>query len=271
MKKLIDIFNTKYFADHYATDLRYLFDMAFQCLEDYNKEIPNHIPEVYEAIKVFRTERNVQIDLADAKFVPSTMDTIMNALERGALMCDTLNIHRDLVLNENRRRKNLSYEEIPLPPLKSKDDIPLYVRNLRTDVVYTIPDYNIITQGLIVLITLSKPSVQMDLGQYYTQLFSYVSNNVILEDDLWSEYNCVYGQTIYIQKFVDGKTYILGSGEMTYEQFHNEFVYLPTCFGTKALVIDPFWKNVVDTATNDILEGLRDMRTTITDIYARRA
>lgn len=271
MRKLIEIFDTKYFPAHYDKDLQYFISLALDCLKDYSKQIISDHESVKEAIESFRNRGVIELDLADAHFVPNTMAIIQDSAEKGVILCDTANVTRDDILTENRRRAKLEYTTEPLPELRSINDLPNYIAFLSEDVVYTPGDMPIsMSIPLVALITVFKPSVQIDMESNYEKLFQYVNNNIILEDFVYSEYFYVVGNTIYRQKFNGDKIYVQGSGELSYQDFRKNFLTLPTIFGSKVLASDKDWEILQHAAIDDIRSCLKMRSITITDIYPRR-
>lgn len=270
MQKLIEIFDTKYFPYHYQHDLMYFFDLALRCVNNTSIEVISDVPGVHDAIKDFRMNGVIEIDLADAHFVPDTMRIVIDNVAKGVIIFDSKNVYRDDIINENRRRQKLVYETTPLPSIKAITELPNYISELSTGVIYSIPAINRLNVALVTLITIFRPEIQLDLGVHYEKVFTYVANNIILEDNLWDEYNYIIGQTFYTQRFKDDQIYVLGEGYIDYEQFRRNFTIVPSCFGKECLSTNKHWQMVQRIAVEDIKEFLSHTQVTITDIYPRR-
>lgn len=271
MRQLTEIYGTKYFAAHFAVDLRYFFNTAYNCMQDRTYVPVSENPKFIEAMEHFRDQGIVEIDLAEARFVPDTMAIVQAATLKGVILSDTLNSARDAILMENRRRAKLDYPTIPLPDFTSMDEIVNYIKNLREDVTYVIGKMNLrLAVPLVTVITIHKPNVMIDMETHYEALFRYVREGVSLEDQIYDEYNYVQGTTFYTDKFVNGKIYVQGTGYIDYRVFYNEFVAVPTAFGKERLARDERWRLLKLSALDDIRSYMMHRRTTITDIYPRR-
>lgn len=270
MQKLVEIFDTKYFPYHYQLDLMYFFDLALKCVNNPSIEVVSDVQGIHKAIKDFREHGVIEIDLADAHFVPDTMRVVMDNVSRGIIIFDSKNVYRDDIINENRRRQRLDYDTVQLPVIKSITDLPNYISELSTDHVYTIPAINRLYIGLVTLVTIFRPEIQFDLDTYYEKVFNYVANNIILEENIWDEYNYIIGQTFYTQKFKDNQIYVLSEGYIDYDTFRRNYTMLPSCFGKECLSTNKHWQLVQRVAVEDIKEFLSHTQVTITDIYPRR-
>ena len=272
MQKLVDIFNTKYFPLHYVKDLEYFINLAVECLDNPTKKVVSDLETVKAAIESFKNNRVIEIDIAEAHFIPETISVLQQSTQKGVILSDSENTKRDAILVENRRRTKLSYEVTPLPKLKDIDNLPNYILSLSKDTTYVTDNMPLsLAIPLVSLIAVYNPEVKIDMGDNYDRLFTYVNNNIILEDFIYIEYNYIVGNTIYRDKFdTNGTIYVPGTGIIDYERFRRQFNVLPTAFGEEVLALKKEWQVLQNAAIDDIKYYLRNRRTSITDIFPGR-
>lgn len=269
MVKLTDVFNTKYFPLHYTKDLQYFVRIAQECLEDRRKKVITIEPGVKTAIEHFRERNAIEIDIAGAHFVRETISVLQNC--DAILLCDTENLTRDGILNENRRRARLDYETTPVPSIASSSDIPEWIDALECGAVYVAGGMPIqLFFPLVTLTTIFRPEVQFDMEGQYDIFFEYVERNVNLDPTKYSTYNVVVSGTLYQFKFHDDIINIPGVGDIDYNTFHQEYTAMPIEFGTKDVSNNEDFQLIQTVSIDDVIAYFRSQPSTITDIFKKR-
>lgn len=230
MTKLVDRFGTKYFTGCFAEEVRQFLSTVDE------------------------------VDLAGARITRDVMKYITSAAYGGLVVRDTEDPVRDELFKENRRRREQEKEiepyrvSLPIPP--SQEDLLPYIRALRTDVIYTIPDgAQDVQRAYVFLAQAVRPEVKIDLGIYVGDVLAFIYRNLFPEQHHWEEFYVRIGSTFHVQR----------PPQNEYAKFVSENICVPTDFGTKKLLDLPEWEKCVDRISLVLERYLRPTHKRIAD------
>lgn len=222
MINLVEAFGTKYFTVDYDSKLR-------EFLEENKKNV---------------------IDIADARFVPTTMDIIRDQTIRGVDIVDTFNQVRNERLQQIvAQRVTFGMEEIELPLLNDFTLIIDYLKALDPEALYKpIPNqsdaYNI---SLILLIQYHRPSIKINIDNVFAPMFIFLNdcfseeiyNKLIQTTD---EFMFINTREHFIAKVTENDLFtpfLVGDKKMTWNTVRSTYTVIPTYFGSEKIKQDP--------------------------------
>lgn len=237
MTKLVDQFGTKYFAHHYA----------------------------YE-VKTFLDREDVrEIDLAGARICHTVMSRIMTAAHNGLVVHDTTDPVRDAFFEENRRRRKLQQSlagAVDLPIPQSIEQVSVLVKRLDPNVTYVLRMGALTTnRAFAVLVQFLRPEITIDLGSDAVEVLSLVYDNLFPNNHVWDEFYRVAGATYEVVQV----------GSADYRSFISDNIVVPTVFGKERLLNLPEWSRCFSRVVSLLESGLKPTNKRIADyIYKRK-
>lgn len=219
---LVEAFNTKYFTVDFVKELRSFLE----------------------------TNKDEVIDIANARFVPRTMELIREATLSGVNIIDTDYPDRAERLKQIvDQRITTSMETKELPTLESYDNLIPYLQGLEKDVLY-LPVRNASTAyniSLILLIQYYRPTISILIDQYFAELYIYL-NDTITEDIFYKmiestdEFRFIDNTKHFVKKIetkdID-KPFELYGHKTTWREVRYKYVVIPTYFGKEKIKDDP--------------------------------
>jgi hypothetical protein len=234
MERLVDAFNTKYFALHWAGD------------------IDRYLAEKKEA------------DIADARITTSVASVLSIHQNKGAYIIDSANEFRNSILTENRRRLAARSITKTLPTLERFEDLPAYLAALEEGTRYTVSAADDTLFLLGVVVQIYKPQIAVDFMTNYANLFKYIRANLSWVK-VWDELHLLMGGTFHTVKVIDSKIYIPFEGTLPYDKAVSDFPLIPADFGTTSLDDAPGWSGFIDKVLFDLENQMEGRRMTMRD------
>lgn len=209
MTKLVDQFGTKYFAAHYAGEVKKFLSTA------------------------------KQVDLAGARICRDVMKHVSSAAYEGVEIHDTEDPEREAYFEENRRRRELQKSNptpVPLPIPSSSDEVIRLIKALDPNKLYGISDGRLVSnQAFVCLVQAARPEIKIDLGSYVGEVMALVYNNLFPSSHRWDEFYVLVGTTFVVQRPTPGE----------YSNFINEHIAIPSVFGKECLFKLPEWDRCI--------------------------
>jgi len=229
MNKLVDHFGTKYFASHFANDVRIYLDTVDE------------------------------IDIADARICRDVMKYVDEAVSRGVVVRDTLDPERDAYLLENKRRRDAKSACAPtrvLPFPASVEEVIPTIKSLSSKEIYRMqsgasPEH----QAFAALVEAARPDICINPESYVRELLFIVYDNLFPNPHVWEEYYVLIGNTFYIKKVAPEEVH----------DFLLNNIAVPTDFGTKNLTQLPEWDHCLNKLMQVLQKGLRPKNRKIKD------
>lgn len=245
--KLSEIYNTRYLYLPFNKDLVYLFDTFLKLKKDsgYEHNVGNAmLGRVFDAAK---SGTPVEFDLADIKLTPDVSNTIHQFLLKGIDFVDTTNICRNAILQENMRRRGIDVSDYTeLPEYNASKSIKEYIADLDTSVNYKMPSSKpSVYIPLVIMIFISRPSINIALNNHSADLFNFVSSNLTVADiQDYKEFYYTNSDGTIIVKFENGYTYTEQLGRADMATVLSTGSLVPTVFGKEKLINDEAWRNL---------------------------
>ena len=269
--KLVNIYGTQYFYLTYVKDLQYLFSSVISIRKG-TKTNPHAGSELME--QVFTDVRNgvdITFDLADARITPDTSAVILHFMQEGLSFIDSKDKGRmDILVNNYAAMENIKRETTPMPVYDGSISTPNYIKSLRTDVVYKIPDEHlkdkVLYNSLIYMSTVLQPKFQFVLTSSY-DLFSMIYDYFILEDLLkYDEFYFTIGTISRVLKFEGGLATLENNRKVDIEQALSYGSLVPTAFGKERLYGKDPWMTIFDSC-NQTVSRWREAQTHSIDTF----
>lgn len=260
--KITEIFKTKYLASHWKRDLSYFLELL--TTDKRNKRWDAIVDEVRS------TGNPYMIDLAGARICRDVMIIICNYNNKDVKFIDTEDAVRNGMLEENYRRRELSYDVVPLPMLTDLKDFPSYLMSLDPTVVYGRGNMSIgLLSRLVFEIQVYRPEITMDLTSAYEEVYNYMSTLIGMGNRRCDKVNYVIGDTVFTQDVnPDNTVYVPGEGNIPWNSFVTKYSCIPAELGTKRLSMDEEWRSCVKRCLDEIPNFL-ERHTSITDFFGK--
>lgn len=258
--RLVDIFKTKYFAEHWVGDIRALFSL----LETggSNKRYEDALDELRKGDKPY------VIDISEARICKSVMALIVNAPECVHITHSTCDVVEQM-LRKNDLRSAYNAERQPLPVLSDISAIPAYVNSLDTHVVYTPDSMSLdIVVRLVTIIQVLRYDVDIDMGVHYETLFTFIASRVDMLHNPCKTVHYVIGSTFFTQSVMDDeyRMYVPSVGVLEWADFVTQYTCIPGTFGTAYLYSNPEIKRLCKECVSE-LNTLIPKRISITTYF----
>lgn len=253
--KIVDLFNTKYFYVTIGVDLQYFFSAINGIREAGKVDGYNAgselISKVYQS--VVRGEELV-LDLADARVTSDVTPRILQAMRSGIKFVDTKDEERDKLLQISLERVATIIEPIEMPPYDYNTNPVQYIASLQKGVVYnppTIANHMDVVLSLVVLITIVRPSIQINANLIGKDLLKFISEQLTL--DYMNQFDSFYIVTAMgIRICPKDDIYIQKIGKCTLEEACANAAVVPTVFGTKVLKDDPVFAGIMNSCVRTL-------------------
>lgn len=258
--RLVEVYKTEYFAEHWAADIQMLFSL----LESGGTH------KRYETVlnTIRKEQKPYVIDIAGAHICKSVMAVIVNAPDCVHITHSTCEVVEQM-LRKNDIRSAYNVEKQPLPVLSDIAAIPAYVNALDTHVVYTPESMPIeVVVRLVTIIQVLRYDVDIDMGVYYEQLFTFISARIDMLHNPCRTVHYVIGSTFFTQSVMDDEyhMYIPSIGVLEWEDFVTQYTCIPGTFGTVYLYSNPAMKDLCRECIQELAD-LMPKRTSITTYF----
>ena len=242
--KICDVYNTKYFYVTMGRDLSYMWNTCLTLRSSPNADYNVGNAQLGTIYDCFKTGAPVEFDLAGARLTSDVTRIVIDFIRRGIVMCDTESSWRDNILKENYKRLHTELTTVPLPTYTWDMSAKDYIQSLQTDVIYQPPSVNPeVYIPLLVMITMTRPKVQICLNSVGIALFNFVANK--LPYDVLSKYSEYYMITREgIQIVNKDNIYVQNLGKVTLDEALTSANFIPTIFGNERLNNDPDFKGI---------------------------
>lgn len=245
--KLKDLYNTKYFYVSYCKDINYLCLNILELQKNNNHQCNIGNDEIAKVYNAAKNAAEIELDLAGCQFTPDVYNVVLNYIQKGLRFIDTELEWRNEILQLNWNRFRMSVNSIPLPKYSTDMSVPDYIRSLEKDVVYKVPDND---EGIYIhitfLITYTRPSIQLYLGNKVKAFMEYVGSKLILSDLLqFHEFYLTTPEGTRIVDFSKGDVYVQHVGYTDIEGALTSGVLVPTVVGKEKLNKYPCFRRIL--------------------------
>lgn len=229
MTKLIDQLGTKYFAAHYAGDVKTFLSTA------------------------------KEVDLAGAKICRDVMKHVMSAAYAGVEVHDTEDLEREAYFEENRRRRELQKSgtkviDLPIPTCAG-EVIPL-IKSLDEGKTYRILDGRSDShKAFTVLVQATRPEIRIDLNSSVGEVLALVHDNLYPNTHRWEEFYVLVGFTFVVKRPAPDE----------YSSFINDNIAVPTAFGKEKLYRLPEWAHCLRRVSRILEKSMKPRNRRIKD------
>lgn len=247
--KLVDIFDTRYFAAHWSVDLIELFEVADKAIHNITQTpIDSIYPVFIEAIQEWKKIGRIELDLAEACICSRCMDVIMTWVKKDfCYFSDSVDMKRDLLLQELRQRIQSELPEVELPIYNKeryRSNIGAYTKTLSASTRYYLGASHIdLMFPLAVLLLLKVPALQIDFGNYTDQLFREIHTGIPMYENVYQDYYIYYGGS-FLEVHFDGEESVVLGETISFDHFKREYMPIPARIGKEDLSHDEAFKNV---------------------------
>jgi hypothetical protein len=250
MRKLVELLDTVYIAEHFAQDVATIL------------------------------EEHKELDLAGARLTPRISSMLLDSMRSGVVLRNTESIELDTVLQENMARLKLQYQPQSLPMLKRRGEEAIleYLRALEEGVVYKVHGENSLLFPVAVLIQIYRPSIQLDFEHNTSRFFRYITETMYrknFEKVIQTTDNFIlfvgesFQEVTITEKDMGTEFFVESAGNVDWYKLISTYYILPSYFGAVKVMKDetlaPLWEPVISKAIADIDSHFLNRKMTIKD------
>lgn len=238
--KLRDIYDTRYFYKTFCVDLTYMFDNILALRKD--SSLTPHAVNAQQQ-KVFDAAKAgtfIEFDLADCKITPDCVNNIMYGIANGIDFCDSQDLVRDSILQENKRRIQSRPVAIDLPEFTVGSSVKAYIKELDSSLVYRIPVTGDpkLWYPLVYIIQVCRPSIRIMCGNHEHDFMLFVGRHLTVSDlNAYSEFYYVTNEGVYLVAATpDRKVNTQKLGLVSIQESLTVGALVPSVFGKEKLL-----------------------------------
>lgn len=269
--KLRDIYNTNFFYISFKKDLRYLISGIKASREGKRDTVNNASELLTQLYDDAAAGKEITIDLARNKFTPDLHGVLNEMREAGIHLIDSEDKVRECILRQNdERMENRKIPTVEIPEYNPDIRMTDYIRNLDPNVVYHfgIWQNRDIQVCMSILITLSRPAIQMNFGSMLDTILNEVGEKFTMEE--LEEYHEFYHVTdfgVIVVKRNGDAVYTQQEGEVSISEALKYGVLVPTVFGRKKLTHKSPWEHILGRCVDIVNEYKYQRKTTLKELF----
>lgn len=211
-------------------------------------------------------ESRSELDLADCKLNPAC-EVIMRKFYGKVKFINSSNevLNDILVHNQKAVEDRTCLNAISLPiAVNSQDEILQFFHDIDKTRIYSLENCKVNRLkclSLAILLTMKFPEVVIDMREFAKDLYQSVRIDWLPCRELHDKYTEVIGMAVIEREVVNGKVFIPGEGLIDEELFVYTHNALPSLFGTTKLARNPEFKEVWDSALQNLVSSLDSIKT----------